>query len=295
MPDPVPAAGGVLYRRSGDTVEVCVVHRPRYDDWSLPKGHVDAGEHPLLAAVREVTEETGLAGRPQLRLPPVEYRLPDGRPKVVDFWLMAAGSGEQVPQPQDTHEVDDATWLPIGEAIGRLTYADERPLLQAVAALPPVTAVAGLVRHAHAGERKKWSGNDSLRPVDERGRAEAELAGRIYRLIEPKRLIAATPLRCKQTLEPLSAALGDLPIVLDSAFAEAPDPDDAPAKAKVALQRLLELLPGPTTVICSQGKVIPYVLAGLKGEDDPTPYKTPKGSGWVLTWAGDRLLGRSRI
>ena len=51
----------------------------------------------------------------------------------------------------------------------------------------------------------------------------------------------------------------------------------------------------PTTVICSQGKVIPYVLAGLKGEDDPTPYKTPKGSGWVLTWAGDRLLGLSRI
>jgi 8-oxo-dGTP diphosphatase len=293
MPDPVRAAGGVLYRRAGDTVEVCVVHRPRYDDWSLPKGHVEAGEHPLLAAVREVTEETGVFGRPQLLLPQVAYPLPNGRPKTVDFWLMAAG--DQALDPQDTREVDHAVWLPIAAAIERLSYADERPLLEALARMPPVTAVAGLVRHAHAGERKKWTGNDSLRPIDQRGRAQAELAGRIYRLLEPKRLIAATPLRCKQTLEPLSAALDDLSIVLDSAFAEAADADDAPAKAKVARQRLLELLSGPTMVVCSQGKVIPYLLAGLRGEDDSTPYKTPKGGGWVLTWAEDRLLGLSRI
>jgi 8-oxo-dGTP diphosphatase len=293
MPDPVRAAGGVLYRRAGETVEVCLVHRPRYDDWSLPKGHLEAGEHPLLAAVREVVEETGVSGRPQLLLPEVAYTLPDGRAKTVDFWLMAAGA--EMLDPRDTHEVDGAVWLPIAAAIERLSYADERAPLETLAQLPPVTAVAGLVRHAHAGERKKWSANDSLRPIDERGRAQAELAGRIYRLLEPKRLVAATPLRCKQTLEPLSAAMGDLPIVLDSAFAEPADADEAPAKAKVALQRLLELQPGPTAVICSQGKVIPYLLAGLRDEEDSTPYKTPKGGGWVLTWAGDRLLGLSRI
>jgi 8-oxo-dGTP pyrophosphatase MutT (NUDIX family)/phosphohistidine phosphatase SixA len=293
MGDPVRAAGGVLYRRTGDTIEVCLVHRPRYDDWSLPKGHLDTGEHPLLGAVREVAEETGVAARPELRLRTVEYVLPNGRPKAVDFWLMAAGG--QALDPRDTHEVDNAVWLPAAEAVERLTYADERPLVATVAALPAVTTVTGLVRHAHAGERKKWSGNDSLRPIDERGRAQAELAGRIYRLFEPKRLIAATPLRCKQTLEPLAAALDDRPIVLDSAFTEALDPDDAPAKAKVALQRLFKLQPGPATVICSQGKVIPFLLAALRGEEDSTPYRTPKGSGWVLTWAGDRLLGLWRI
>lgn len=294
MPDPVRAAGGVLYRRAGDTVEVCLVHRPRYDDWSLPKGTLEKGEHPLLAAVREVAEETGVAGRPELLLPEVAYPLPGGRPKTVDFWLMAAG--EQTLDPQDTHEVDGAVWLPVAAALERLSYADERPLLETVAELPPVTAVSGLIRHAHAGERKKWSGNDSLRPIDEHGRAEAELAGRLYRLFEPGRLVAATPLRCKQTLEPLAAALGDLPIVLDSAFTEPADPQDAPAKAKVALQRLLELqAAGPAAVICSQGRVIPHLLAALRGEQDHTPYKTPKGSGWVLTWGGDRLLGLSRI
>ena len=293
MPDPVRAAGGVLYRRAGDTVEVCLVHRPRYDDWSLPKGHLDGDEPALLAAVREVAEETGVAGRPELRLRTVEYTLPDGRDKAVDFWLMSTGG--QALDPQDTHEVDVAVWLPAAEAIERLTYPDERPLVATAAGIPPVTAVAGLVRHAHAGDRKKWSGKDSLRPIDERGRSQAESAAELYRLFEPKRLVAATPLRCKQTLEPLSAALGDLPIVLDSAFAEPADPDDAAAKAKVALHRLLELQSGPTTVVCSQGKLIPHLLAALRGEDDHTPYKTPKGSGWVITWAEDRLLGLSRV
>lgn len=294
MTDTVLAAGGLLYRRTGDTVEVCVVHRPRYDDWSLPKGHLNSGEHPLAAAVREVAEETGVTGRPQLLLPQVRYTLPDGRPKTVDFWLMEAGGDTRL-DPKDTKEVDGAVWLPIAEAITRLTYADELPLVEALARMPVVTGVVGLVRHAHAGDRKKWSGNDSLRPIDERGQAEADLIGRLYALFAPKRLYAATPLRCKQTLEPLAAALGDQPIVLDSAFAEPADADDAPAKAKVAMQRLLELVPGPTPVICSQGKVIPFLLAALHNEDDHAPYKTPKGGGWVLTWSGDRLLGLSRI
>ncbi|MFI6072823.1 NUDIX domain-containing protein [Actinoplanes sp. NPDC051343] len=294
MTDAVLAAGGVLYRRSGDKVEVCLVHRPRYDDWSLPKGTLDKGEHPLAAAVREVTEETGVAGRPQLLLPQVRYTLPSGRLKTVDFWLMEAPDDARL-DPQDTKEVDGAVWLPAAEAATRLTYADELPLVEALAAMPAVTTVVGLVRHAHAGDRKKWSGNDSLRPIDERGQAEAALIGRLYALFAPKRLYAANPLRCKQTLEPLAAALGDQPIVVDGAFAEPADADDAPAKAKVALQRLLELAPGPTPVICSQGKVIPFLLAALHNEDDHTPYKTPKGGGWVLTWAGDRLLGLSRI
>lgn len=294
MVDAVLAAGGVLYRRTGGSVEVCLVHRPRYDDWSLPKGVLEKGEHPLAAAVREVTEETGVAGRPQLLFPQVGYPLPDGRRKTVDFWLMEA-TGDSRLDPQDTKEVDGAVWLPIAEAIGRLTYADELPLVEALAAMPAVTAVVGLVRHAHAGDRKKWSGNDSLRPIDERGQAEAALIGQLYASFGPKRLYAATPLRCKQTLEPLAAALGDQPIVLDSAFAEPVDAEDAPAKGKVALQRLLELVPGPTPVICSQGKVIPHMLAALHDERDHSPYKTPKGGGWVLTWAGDRLLGLSRI
>jgi 8-oxo-dGTP diphosphatase len=164
-----------------------------------------------------------------------------------------------------------------------------------IAGLPPITAVVALVRHAHAGERKAWAGNDALRPIDDVGRVQAERIGGVLSLIGPARLFAATPLRCKQTLEPLSAALGGMPIVQDGAFAEPAHADEAPAKAKQAAQRILDLRGGEPVVICSQGKVMPTMLATLHDEDDPAPYKTPKGTGWLLTWSGDRLLGASRV
>jgi 8-oxo-(d)GTP phosphatase len=293
MAQPVRAAGGVLYRPSGDGLEVCLVHRPRYDDWSLPKGHLEDGEHPLNAAVREVLEETGRRGVPEMRLPPVAYDLPDGTAKTVDFWLMRA---DRTAGPVlDTHEVDTVAWVPIAAATERLSYPDDRALIGHVAALPPITAVAGLVRHAHAGDRKKWAGNDALRPVDAPGRRQAERIGAVLALLRPARLVAATPLRCKQTLEPLAATLGGLPIVLDGAFAEPAEAEDAPAKAKLARARLIDLRGDGVPVICSQGKIIPWLLAGLAGVDDPAPYKTPKGNGWLLTWSGDRLLDLSRL
>jgi 8-oxo-dGTP diphosphatase len=297
MPDPgrahpVRAAGGVLYRPAGDGIEVCLVHRPRYDDWALPKGKLDGDEHPMAGAVREVAEETGGIGVPLLRLPRSAYALPDGTPKTVDFWLMRLA--EQGPV-KDTAEVDEIAWLPPSEAAARLSYDDERAVLAHAAALPPITAVTALVRHAHAGERKEWKGNDALRPIDEQGRRQAERIGAVLALLRPDRLIAATPLRCKQTLEPLAAAIGGIPIVQDGAFAEPPDADGARAKAKLAAQRLLDLRAGGVPVICSQGKIMPTLLATLRDEDDPAPYKTPKGDGWLLTWAADRLLDASRL
>lgn len=293
MAEPVRAAGGVLYRTTPAGLEVCLVHRPRYDDWSLPKGHLEDGEHPLAAAVREVLEETGGRGVPEMRLPRVAYDLPDGTAKTVDFWLMRAD--ETAGPVQDTHEVDTVAWVPMAEAAGRLTYPDDRALIEHVAALPPVTAVAALVRHAHAGERKKWAGNDALRPVDAQGRRQSERVGAVLALLRPARLFAATPLRCKQTLEPLAAVMDGAPIVLDGAFAEPPEAEDAPARAKLARARLVELRGDGVPVVCSQGKIIPWLLAGLAGVDDPAPYKTPKGDAWLLTWSGDRLLDLSRL
>ena len=91
---PVRAAGGVVWRTGPDGagVQICLVHRPRYDDWSLPKGKLEKGEHPLAAAVREVGEETGVRAVPQVRLPGVNYALRDGTPKTVDYWSMRCES-----------------------------------------------------------------------------------------------------------------------------------------------------------------------------------------------------------
>ncbi len=290
----VRAAGAVLWRPAGpDGIEIGVVHRPAYDDWSLPKGKLDDGEHPLAAAVREVREETGFGALPQIRLPEVAYDLPDGRRKTVDFWLMRADD-EPPAEVLDPDEVDRFAWLTPDRALSRLDYPDDRRLVSHVAGLPPVTGLTALVRHAHAGERKKWSGKDVLRPIDPRGQAEADRLAVVLALFRPARLFAATPLRCRQTLEPLAAATG-LPIVADSAFAEPGDAGEAPAKAKLAVIRLAELRGGSTAAVCSQGKVMPSMLALLTGADDPAPYKTPKGGGWLLTWSGETRAALPRL
>ncbi|MBG0562010.1 NUDIX hydrolase [Actinoplanes aureus] len=292
MSDPVLAAGGVLYRPGDNGVEVCLVHRPRYDDWSLPKGTFEPDEGALAAAVREVAEETGVAGIPEVCLPEVAYTLPNGRPKTVRFWLMRAGASGPV---QDTREVDRIAWLPPAEAAERLSYPDERPLLDRFAALPPVTAVVALVRHAHAGERKKWAGPDRLRPIDPVGHRQAGRIAAALTSFRPRHLIAAPPLRCKQTLEPLAKALDDMPIVLDGAFAEPSDAADLTARLTMAQARLTQLRTDERVVVCSQGKVIPPLLALLHGVEDDEPFKTRKGDGWLLTWSGERLLDASRL
>jgi 8-oxo-dGTP diphosphatase len=284
----------VLWRpATGGGIEICVVHRPRLRDWSLPKGKLDGDEHPLVGAVREVFEETGVRGHPQLRLPEVSYVMANGVPKTVDFWLMRADDAPAAPIT-DTDEVDALAWLPPAAAAERLSYPDDRRLVEYVAGLPPITALTLLVRHAHAGERKSWRGDDNLRPLDELGRAQADQLAVVLALFEPRRLYAATPLRCQQTLQPLADKLGR-PIVVDSAFAEPGDLAELPAKVQIALARLAELRTGETAVICSQGKVIPPLLAALTGAADPEQYKTPKGGGWLLTWSGDRLVGLSRL
>ena len=127
----VHAAGAAVYRRGAGGPEWAVIHRPRYDDWSLPKGKLDPGEDFESAAVREVQEEIGVHGTLGAELPPTRYRDNKDRPKIVRYWLMetdAAGAFE----PND--EVDEVRWLPTAEALDALTYDRDRGILEAAAA-----------------------------------------------------------------------------------------------------------------------------------------------------------------
>jgi 8-oxo-dGTP diphosphatase len=124
----VRAAGGVVCRRD-DGLRIAVVHRPRYDDWSLPKGKLDPGESWEQAALREVEEEIGLRCRLGAELSPVEYLVASGR-KVVRYWLMEPQSGAFAPN----QEVDEMRWLTPDEAVGTLTYEHDRALVREAAA-----------------------------------------------------------------------------------------------------------------------------------------------------------------
>ena len=126
----VGAAGGVVWRRdSAGALEALVVHRPRYDDWTLPKGKLLPGEREEEAAMREVEEETGLRCELGRELPSSRYRDRHDRPKVVHFWAMRPLGGEF--RPHD--EVDDVRWLPLSEAGAALTYEGDRAVLAALA------------------------------------------------------------------------------------------------------------------------------------------------------------------
>ncbi|NUK04030.1 NUDIX hydrolase [Streptomyces lunaelactis] len=128
--DTVLAAGCVLWRRSphGDGgIEICLVHRPKYDDWSHPKGKLKRGEDALAGAVREVLEETGRSCVPGARLPTAHY-IANARPKQVSYWAAEATTGSFVPN----EEVDRVLWLPPAVARNRLTQPRDRTLLDAL-------------------------------------------------------------------------------------------------------------------------------------------------------------------
>ncbi|MBW4705317.1 MULTISPECIES: NUDIX hydrolase [unclassified Micromonospora] len=286
----IRAAGGVAWRPAGDGgVEVCLVHRPRYGDWSLPKGKLERGEHPLLAAVREVAEESDVRAVPQVRLPTVRYRS-EGRPKVVDYWSMrAVATGGFQP---DT-EVDDVCWLDVDAAVRRVSYPHDAQVLTAFAALPRVTGTVALVRHAHAGKRATWSGPDTGRPLDAEGVTQARALAPLVALVRPVRLLSASPRRCVQTLDPVADLL-DLPIEVCGDFDEPQPGQQVDECALAAAGRLAELAArGQPVGVCSQGKVIPGALARLAGRDDD--FGTAKGGGWLLAFTADRLLAADRL
>ena len=126
----VKAAGGLVWRRAGDTIAIAIAHRPRYDDWSLPKGKLDKGESWEDGALREVEEETGMRCRLGEELEPVNYADRKGRDKVVRYWLMEPEDDTDF-VPND--EVDELRWMAPREAVELLSYPRDRELVQAAA------------------------------------------------------------------------------------------------------------------------------------------------------------------
>jgi 8-oxo-dGTP pyrophosphatase MutT (NUDIX family) len=277
VPEPVRAAGTALWRPGPDGPQVAVVHRPRYDDWSLPKGKLEPGEHPAAAAVRETFEETGHGAVLGRSLGTSAYDvLAAGRavPKVVQWWAARSTGGQFLPGD----EVDQLLWLEVPAARRLLTAGRDVAVLDALAATPPSAATVLLVRHARAGTRQDWSGPDGARPLDAAGQAQAAELAALLRLWGPVRAVSAPPLRCTTTLAPLG-----LPVEVDPLLGDDADPGDPLGAA----QRLLDRAdPERPLVACSQGRTLPAVLAALGAGDR----HTVKGAGWVLTLRGGTLL-----
>jgi 8-oxo-(d)GTP phosphatase len=295
-PDAVPArkavlaAGAVLWRSNGDSAapEVAIIHRPRYDDWSLPKGKVDHGETEPVTAVREVHEETGYTSHLGRRLTAVSYPVEQGI-KKVRYWAARRVDGEFAPNS----EVDELKWLPIAEAMKQLGYPHDRKVLRRFAKGPIDTQTMLIVRHGTAGSKSRYKGDDRKRPLDKHGRAQAEsLVGQLL-AFGAGELYAADRVRCHQTLEPLAEELGTTihneSILTEEAYSE---------NRKAARHRILDIAAaGGTPVICTQGKVIPDLIAWWCERDGVRPDKSRnrKGSTWVMSLADGRLIAADHI
>lgn len=261
------------------------MHRQRYDDWSLPKGKLRHGEHPLAAAVREVAEETGVRAVPQVPLPSTRYRV-EGAGKTVRYWAMSA---LDVPPFRPNSEVDELAWLPPAEAARRLGYPHDVTVLHHWWQAPPVSTVVLLVRHAHAGRRGGWPGPDEHRPLSRSGAVGAAALCRLLALFAPETLVSASPRRCVQTLSPLAAAV-DRPVEVAAAF------DESTADPEAATAHLCHLATSNRrTVVCTQGGVIAPVLARLTGDPDVDRWRTAKGDGWLVPFSGPLPLPPSRL
>lgn len=281
-PHEIKAAGAVLWRQAGDGVHIAVVHRPRYGDWSLPKGKLDPGETLPQAAVRELAEETGYRATLGRRLRTVRYPVAAGR-KTVVYFSAVAGAGSFSPNG----EVDELRWLSPDEAETILSYRADVDVVRSFTPLPASLTTLLLVRHAKAGKRGEWTGEDALRPLSPAGSRQAEGVRKLAPLFGVDRVFSAPPLRCRQTAEGVAQDLG-LEIPLEPTLSEEgywPDPPSGRSRFGAIVTA------GGTPLVSSQGGVIPDLVrnladsAGIElpvGEDGVLPCK--KGSVWVLSF-----------
>ena len=281
----VLAAGGVVWRRTADaTVEVLVVHRPKYDDWSLPKGKLRSREHRVDAALREVQEETGLRVRIGKELPSASYVDRNGNDKIVWYWAMEPLEGQF--EPHD--EVDEIRWVPFARLRQLLTYERDMEIADALPSVLPTAPMLLLLRHAQALPRSEWHGDDVDRPLTARGRRQAQALPDRLAAFPVDTIVSSPAERCTASVAHLAVARGLAVHTYDIIGENA-------GRAAVALLRDLA---GTGALMCSHGDVIESVLEALVRTDHldigPDP-QWAKGSVWVLQPEGDRFLHASYL
>lgn len=282
----VRAAGAVLWRRSGRGLEVALIHRPRYDDWSFPKGKRKAGEHVLETALREVTEETGIRpvlGRP---LPTARYQA-GGRPKRVDYWAARPAPGTDLLSSgtfRVNSEVDNLRWLGVAEARGRLSYPRDVAMLDEFAAAPPDTVAFAFLRHASAAGKGSWPGDDLARPLDPGGAADAERLAPLLACYGYGRVISSAAERCMATLRPYAALTGTT-LVTGPAFTVEPGAAGTEPAGRASAEVGAIVAAAMPAVICAHRENLPLLLAdacAALGADPPDGGPLPTSGFWVL-------------
>jgi len=267
------SAGAVVFRRDASgAAEFLLVHRPRYDDWSLPKGTLSDAESYPVAALREVEEETGFTGRLGPAIGSIGYPVRRG-PKVVRYWLVEADRGRF----KRNNEVDNVAWVPLATALEMASYAHDVNVLDRAARMlaQPRTAIVHLVRHANAGNRNGADVADHERPLSGRGRRQVALITNRLLGTPVSRIESSYYVRCEETVASLASAL-DLPIGHEPSLVEG-------GGAQPVID-FLHSLHSDAAVLCSHGDVITAVVDELaaRGAALGSTLVAKKASVWEL-------------
>jgi 8-oxo-dGTP diphosphatase len=257
---PILAAGSVVTREDPlRGTEVLIIHRKRYDDWTLPKGKLEVAESLPACAIREVHEETGVTIRLSVPLDSISYEAGNAGTKKVDYWGgIVLDSVLRAPDA----EVDVVSWLPVRPALGRLTYSHDHFLVQQHLEQPTTTPLI-ILRHAKAMDRSDWSRKDSARPINSRGRRQAKLLSPMLAAYGVTKLISSTATRCIGTLLPYAH---ERELIIDSYDKLTEEQGVSDPKGVGSLVREIRaetLAAGRPTAICVHRPVLPDILDAL--------------------------------
>ncbi|WP_026549157.1 NUDIX hydrolase [Arthrobacter sp. Br18] len=272
----IVAAGTLCWRIDKGKLEVLLIHRPRYQDWSWPKGKLDPGETTPECAVRETSEEIGLRVQLGLPLPSIRYAVAAGS-KVVHYWAAHAGRSTAVP---DGKEADGIRWCSPETARGMLSNpSDIEPLEALVDAHTRndlLTWPLLVVRHAKAQPRSSWSRAEGERPLAATGRRQAVAVSRLLQAWAPERILSSPWVRCVQTVSPY-VTKHNAKLKLVDALTES-DAARRPGRARSAVEKAFDKR--KSVAVCTHRPVLPLVfgvlrthmtaqLAALLPTDDP--------------------------
>jgi 8-oxo-dGTP diphosphatase len=283
----IRAAGALLWRENSELkIEIALIHRPRYDDWSLPKGKIEEGETSLFCAFREVIEETGITPTFGRELGSVEYKEPAGL-KRVKYWSARAPYNSE--KFVVNEEVDEIKWLTPEEAHSLATHESDRTIIENFLTLEPRTDTLIILRHTKALERGDWDGDDSQRTLDERGLMQSEQLIQHLKPFAIDEIYTSDYTRCVQTVTPLGQSRGlaitEIPNLNEETFVQ--DPERAISFANAVKQDEKNIL------ICSHNPVIPTMVRGilntkLKNKD---LIKLEPGDAWIVHRVRGEIVG----
>jgi len=276
---PIEAAGAVLWRPGPDGPELALIHRPRYDDWSFPKGKMEPGEHIQLTAAREVFEETGQLMALGRRLPSISYRLSgsgSAQTKRVHYWAGRAlsereGGGSGSGHFEPNHEVDRLAWLTPAEARLRLSRPLDGTVLEAFLAAPVDTVPIVLLRHGTAERSAQKYPEDRIRPLSAKGHTQAEALTGLLDGFGGLQVVSSPAVRCVDTVRPFAGGQHAV-IEIDPALSEA-----AHAAAPRAIASWIRALiaEGRPTLVCSHRPVLDDLLAAVLAQAGLIPSGGP--------------------